>query len=59
MIETSWLTNDERSVLSVALADYRERKLTEQRKAAKAADRNRAHVGAYVAGELIRQIAGR
>lgn len=59
MIETSWLTRHERGVMIAALRTYTDAQKRKGRIAAKPEVRAQADANAYVAGDLLRQLADR
>lgn len=59
MIETSWLTNHERGVLTAALRTYANTQVVKSRKQADARDRSMATANHFVASDLLRQLADR
>lgn len=58
VLDPRFLTNAERSVLAVALADYRDKQAKRKRILSTAKARANANAGESVAGDLIRQLAG-
>lgn len=59
MIETSWLTRHERGVLVAALRTYADAQSRKSTTAAQTDTRARSQANAFVANDLLRQLAGR